>query len=532
MPTAILLVVLLLVLTAAISLAVLHWRFQRWPPSVWKHLLARRVAELRSRRDDLRAEAAGDAEAGVAQLADDYFRRHLQTIPLDQLADFPGIGPGTLDRLRQAGCRGLGDVAAARVESIHGIGRTRAKDLSAAVGSLVRAARSRFDAGACAEAHEYRRQCEQILADGRKRALMRDRERAAVDAALRECDALTDIARRVTFWKYVSNQDIPDLTDTILSRPLPTPRVARPIPVAPLVTPDPVPTRSQSPPRAPAVVSAKAAPRSVVGAPIAPARDERPSPLPPADLFRAELQKPVEVPEPHRTEHPWLRKMRAVTGLGFVVAKADGRVAEAERRAIRTFLGTTFGHDGVLVRHIDPLMEQTEAAVPDETAALLDVCKLTTGSERAELYAFAERVADASGGRNARECAALARIAAMLGVQPQTPRVHPSPASTPAPAIAATAGDECKALLNIPPDAPLTVDLIRRRYTLLTEKLDPARAASLGPEFRRMADEKRVRIRAAAETLLAPFNAPLDPPAAPPPADLRHNPDLDDVFGA
>ena len=48
-----------------------------------------------------------------------------------------------------------------------------------------------------------------------------------------------------------------------------------------------------------------------------------------------------------------------------------------------------------------------------------------------------------------------------------------------------------------------------------------------------MADDKRARLRAAAEDLLRPFAAPLDPPAPPaPPADIRHNPDLDDVFGA
>ena len=47
-----------------------------------------------------------------------------------------------------------------------------------------------------------------------------------------------------------------------------------------------------------------------------------------------------------------------------------------------------------------------------------------------------------------------------------------------------------------------------------------------------MADRKRADLRRAAEALIAPFGVPLDPPAAPPqPADLRHNPDLDDVFG-
>jgi hypothetical protein len=88
-------------------------------------------------------------------------------------------------------------------------------------------------------------------------------------------------------------------------------------------------------------------------------------------------------------------------------------------------------------------------------------------------------------------------------------------------------------VLEIEPGVELSAELIRRRFALLTDKLDPAKATALGPEFARLADQKRAAVRAAAEALIAPFGVPLDPPAAPPPpADPRHNPDLDDVFGA
>jgi hypothetical protein len=83
----------------------------------------------------------------------------------------------------------------------------------------------------------------------------------------------------------------------------------------------------------------------------------------------------------------------------------------------------------------------------------------------------------------------------------------------------------------MPPDAPLDADLIRRRYANLTDKLDPAKAAAFGPEFARMAEQKRAAVRAAAEALIAPFGEPLEKPAAPPPTDIRENALLDDVFG-
>jgi hypothetical protein len=49
----------------------------------------------------------------------------------------------------------------------------------------------------------------------------------------------------------------------------------------------------------------------------------------------------------------------------------------------------------------------------------------------------------------------------------------------------------------------------------------------------RLAAMKREKAEAAALALLKPIGASLAPPAEPPPpADLRHNPDLDAVFGA
>jgi len=494
MPIAVRVLLVLAFFAAAVTPAVLVWRYRRWPPYVWKQLLGRRIRELSDRRHTLEREAAQGIEPAAQRLADEVFRRYLQGIPLEQLSEYPGIGPATLDRLRQAGCRGIVDITAARITKIEGIGPTRARDLTTAVQSLTRSARSRFDAGACPEAHEYRQGVEKLRADEQGRALARNRELTALDAALQETDKLNDIARQITLSSYLSNRDVPGLADA-LSRPLPAPPKLPPVSVGRL----------------------------------------EPAKPPEGDLFRAELQKPVNATESGRTEHPWLPKMRAVVGFAFTVAKSDGRVAETERKAIREFLAARFGHDAVLVRHIDPLMQQTEGAIPDETAALTAVCKLTTPSEREDLYQFAERITDASSSRNSRERATLVRIATTFGMPATTAAaavaapvsVAAAPTATTAPA---TPGS--KAILEISADVSVTVDLIRRRYVLLSEKLDPAKAASMGPEFRRMADEKRARLRAAAEDLLRPFGAPLDAPAAPPPpADIRHNPDLDDVFG-
>jgi hypothetical protein len=92
---------------------------------------------------------------------------------------------------------------------------------------------------------------------------------------------------------------------------------------------------------------------------------------------------------------------------------------------------------------------------------------------------------------------------------------------------------DCRAALDIAAEIPLNVDLVRRQHRLLADRFAPERFANHGPEFVKMAAEKRDKAERAARHLLAGYNEPLEPPAAPPPpADLRHNPDLDDVFGA
>ena len=104
------------------------------------------------------------------------------------------------------------------------------------------------------------------------------------------------------------------------------------------------------------------------------------------------------------------------------------------------------------------------------------------------------------------------------------------PAPEKSPSLARPANN--LAILEIDPASKLSVELIRRRYLILTERADPAKAAALGPDFAVMAEAKRADLRKAALALIAPYGEPLDPPpAAVKSSDIRHNPDLDDVFG-
>jgi hypothetical protein len=92
--------------------------------------------------------------------------------------------------------------------------------------------------------------------------------------------------------------------------------------------------------------------------------------------------------------------------------------------------------------------------------------------------------------------------------------------------------DEYLHTLEITSGIPLTADLIRRQYRLLTERLDPARLESHGPDFVKLARDKREKIEQAARALLESLGEMLEEDKKPEePKDLRHNPDLDAVFG-
>ena len=86
--------------------------------------------------------------------------------------------------------------------------------------------------------------------------------------------------------------------------------------------------------------------------------------------------------------------------------------------------------------------------------------------------------------------------------------------------------------MEIDSNVPLSADLIRRQYRLLSERYSPEKIAALGAEFVTIAEQKRAAALAAARALIAPLGEELERPVEnAPPAGLRDNPDLDAVFG-
>ena len=493
---------LLLVGTAAVSLGYFYWKFRHAPASLWARRVRRRLADLRSQLRPL--DRPTDTQARGAQLGEKLFNAHLQSIPASAVLGFPGIGPGTVERLQSAGFTAIPQLIGYDFERIPGFGPAKASEMKAAVRKLWLDAKARFEAGACLEGREYQKRWAEMNAADRAERERCLRTNAGIERAMAELQPSLQLANDVTFWNHLLHKgDVPGLTDELMARPLPEvavdPPVVATIPVVKPVVPE---VRPALP------LAAKRAGDTPVSAPV--------------DLFKQALQAaPVTA-----AEHPLLPKLRAFCAFALVVAKADGRIAKSERAEVRELLAGSFGHDATLVRFIDPVIELTERNIPDEDDALALVLELTTPDERRMLYAVAEKIADTTGGRGAREVDTLLRIAKALEVT-----IAP-PVATP-PELGRQVGNlSPRKILEIDPSATVSPDLIRRRYLLLTERADPAKAAALGAEFAAMAEAKRADIRRAAEELLAPFGEPLIAPVSPAKtSDIRHNPDLDDVFG-
>jgi len=460
----------MVVVALAIAAACLWWQYRLWPPQVWARRVKSRMAELRSRLDHL-LHPRGDERSAAEKLAEELFEEQKQAVSVEALARYDGIGPKTVEWLQNAGLRTLTQAethtsAVLFKKKIENLGPVREQALANAVRDLLHDEQQRFDQGRSQQGAQYRTRLAALSAQEQAQAAAKLREREAVERCLNAMRPLEELALEVSIVRMVTSRDVPGLSAEVMAKPLPEVQIA------------------QAPPTA--VIES--------------------------------------TPEPAKAPLPGVAKLQAYCRFALLAAKADGRIAQSERGRIRVQLGDLFGSDPVLLRHLDPQLEQAEANLPTEADAIAAIKALTPKEEWRALYAFAEQIADAAGERVENEKLYLARLAAAFEIEAEA-EVSPPPVVVPT--------SNAREVLGIPIKSELSVELIRRRYTILIAQICPEKAAQLGPEFAAMAEAKRAAAKAAALELLAPFDAPLDAPAAAPPqTNLRENSDLDDLFGS
>lgn len=337
----------------------------------------RRAEAIRREADRLRAELRAAESPPVpvpaSVIREEAFDEGLRSVSIDALTSYPGIGDGTAQRLAAAGFRSLWDAGRLLGSfSVPGIGPSRANDVGAAVrGELLRQ-RERFDAGIGpyakrADAEVTRRSAERDATVARNEA-----SAARLRPALRDLQPCLEAAAKVTFWAYLRHhRAAPD----------------QPWPYDPVLD---------------AALPAVESPGRHVASPVAPP----PPPVTAVDLPRLPARLPASV--------------EAVATILYAVARADGRLAAAERVAVRRGLAKFFESDPVLVRFIDPALERFAVASLDLNAALRLAVTLAR-RDRDLLRQCADEVAGATGTRHAAKDRLLARLGQALTVPGEAP---------------------------------------------------------------------------------------------------------------
>jgi uncharacterized tellurite resistance protein B-like protein len=477
----------------------------------WQHDVRSRLAMahgLRTRLNDELKDAARAAQDEADDCHERALQLHLRSVSVSELDAYPGIGPGTIERLRAAGYQSIGDLRGVRLK-VPGLGEKRVAELNHALRGVVGAAQSRFDAGACPEAHRLAAQLSELRRPHEAREAAARARLDGIERFLAALQPLVNAANKISFWSYLRDRftsaDGVDLKKW-LAVPMPSldeflREAGKPVPVGPPPAALPVAVPVSESPRQNGFVAR------------------------PADGWVA--TEPAPPPAPPR---PAADELEQLVAFAWAVARADGRVARAEREAIEAFLRRRYGEDRTQLNRALNLCAFYETAAIDVEACLKILESHGSDDDRRALFDFAVTIADATGTRNEREAAFLERVAAALCVPLTNAPV--GSATTKSPSPPATSRTEMLAILEIDSAVTPTAGLVRRQFNLLAERYAPERVAHAA-DLQEIARAKLTAVRTAATALLAEWNEPLEEETpAPAPAELRHNPDLDALFGA
>ena len=523
-------VVVIVLVGLLVGFLVLQTRFHNTPEKQWAQrlldLLAR-AKRLRQGEHDRAALFHRQLEKEIADRTERAFDEFCSAITIDDLARFEGIGSGTTAKLREHGITNLAKLRRFNPLSIQGIGDKRGRDIRRAEQQLEAEAQARFQRRDVQIAQELERTVLQLRHQAEEQRLRQQARIRALDQAYSELENAADLVYQVAFVPWLAGrtkdiipadlQHLPEMQLETLLREAEAKALASwqpPPPPAALVEPA-KPAAASPPPASPP-------PRPGAGRPT---EKRSQSPRPP-------VSPPAPPPEDKRAII-----LEAGVVIGALMARAHGRFTQAERQEIDRFLAQKAADDPVLQNKGRNWLAFYEAGPINLEEVLKRLEQVARAVEKGERRDLARGVALARHDIEPQELAVLAQLSARWGIaldlgQRQALSPQATPPLGPAPAARAEGSHDPRAVLELDPTWPLSVDLIRRQYRMLTDRLDLDQIARFGPDFVAKAEAKLAAIRAAAESLIAPFNEPLEAPETPPPpSDLRHNPDLDALFG-
>jgi uncharacterized tellurite resistance protein B-like protein len=556
--------VTVLILTPLLAGGILYFVFCQSPEKRWKDrvLGLRSLAQKGLQKETVSLRQMGESlQREEKNLSDRAFYACLEKVSVEQLEAYTGIGPGTTSRLRQSGYTTLAKLQHTYI-NVHGLGDKRLADIHHAVDELTSATWTRFrEDSNCPERAELERRLQSLKRRFEEQEFLSRARSQGMEAFLQKLQSVIVIAEQIRFTGYLGLTKRTVVPAGYFEAPLPSleehlhaidTRASqlwkeRERKALEAHLPAPVACQVKSAPRA------AANSRAPVGQPVV-AEETHPrgrSPAPAATpLLRSRPQQEVIQLRVSAPATPAVPNQQAADAIeltiqfAFAVARADGRLAQAEKAVIERHIEKRYRYDQTLFNRANALCAHYEAARINVDACLLRIKEQFSAPHRLALVELAQEIAAASGGLNKREEELLAKVSGVLQVPlpPSPPALKQDVAAKPElppvavensqPAGSVSKRSDPRELLEIDAGTVLTADLIRRNFNRLWERFAPEKMAGMGDDFVAMAQSRRAALRAAACSLIAPFGEELEPKAtAAPPRDMRENPDLDQVFG-
>jgi uncharacterized tellurite resistance protein B-like protein len=552
---------LLALMIVAIPVLTIYLPYRRCPEKAWSRVV---LSAYQAARTQVSVEA-GELEQLVPRrqaeehaLAELAFERFLGSISVSELEAYPGIGPATIDRLRQRGYADLAKLNGGTIR-VPGLGEKRATDVVSAVQQLTRDAESRFRSGACLQAQDLATALDRLALRHETQVKRAEARLSGAVNVARQLEKSASVARQVTFWRYFWKGSEIVVPPELRRLPLPDLEVA--------IRGAEQRAHSESPV---ARVDSSTGPpgRSRIAGKVAdsiPIRDPTPAPTSkpvdrpvPAGITDPEMTRgtnpsapEVRIPDPSALGSPahtpqtlsGRDSLELIIEFVYAIARTDGSLARKEKELIEKLMERLHGEDQATLNRVRAYCTHYETASIDVPSSITKIKESASPAQRREIFSLACRIAEANGAMNQRERRLLERVSAEWDVPFVAPSTEESsvatPSSSPGPAPAVTnpalqaACHDPRSVLLIDGSAPLTAQIIRQQYQLLLARLAPEKVEVMGAEFVAMAERKRTAIQAAAEELIQPFGETLQSANDKrTPAGLRENPDLDAMFGA
>lgn len=398
--TILTLLVLLLLLTVFVSWGVLYIQFCNSAEEKWA---TRVISLLQKAKNSLLSEdrvlkrLASERQLKAVSIREDAFATHLSFHSVDELEAYPGIGQGTVGKLRSAGYFNLALLYQANIR-VQGLGTKRLGDIEYAVRDLLGRARTAFAEPSSSQAQNLSEQLKKIEMEYDLLEARVDSRRRAIIEVINGLRETAEFAGTVTFWGWF-----------------------RPLSNEALIPPEVIENRLPDLEARLREAEDKLVSNRAVKLDQYPEKTVSSKPIRERESFESvpqRLNQPtvvsVSAKEVGMSNESHLQSMELEIQFYMGVARGDGPITSKSHELILLHMHQCFSYDRALINRAESLLAHYESAAIDFDQCIRDIIRRFTVDHRAALIKFTTRILDISHKDSSRNLVYLYELAQRL----------------------------------------------------------------------------------------------------------------------